>query len=169
MSSYAAHLGAQKSVRESSTIAGQILMRWSVYYLFCRYPTGRKPYCEVTTPRPKPGCGIAVYLLTFRWPRNFATYWPEIRGGLIADLNTRYPFFEGAVFKKRLLEQWVIDNDVRYWPRTPTGQLCTDAETLRAIAQRCPQAAEFCHGKIALDQLKTFNWRSATMGAIAVC
>src|SRR5262249_31540721 len=44
-----------------------------------------------------------------------------------------------------------------FWPRTPTGQLSTSAETLRAIAQRCPEAAEFCHTKTTLDQLKTFN------------
>ena len=88
---------------------------------------------------------------------SFATHWPDLRGSLITDLNTRYPFFEGVVFKKRLLEQWAVDNGIRYWPRTPTGQLCTDAETLRAIAQRCPQAAEFCHSKMTLEQLKTFE------------
>ena len=88
---------------------------------------------------------------------SFAARWQDLRASLITDLNTRYPFFEGAVFKKRLLEQWAADNGIRYWPRTPTGQLCTDAETLRAIAQRCPQAAEFCHSKMTLDQLKTFE------------
>jgi DNA polymerase I len=87
----------------------------------------------------------------------FTTRWQDLRASLITDLNTRYPFFEGAVFKKRLLEQWAANNGIRYWPRTPTGQLCTDAETLRAIAQRCPQAAEFCHSKMTLDQLKTFE------------
>ncbi|HET9583121.1 MAG TPA: DNA polymerase [Bradyrhizobium sp.] len=88
---------------------------------------------------------------------SFAARWRDLRASLITDLNTRYPFFEGAVFKKRLLEQWAADNGIRYWPRTPTGQLCTDAETLRAMAQRCPQAAEFCHSKMTLDQLKTFE------------
>src|SRR5262245_18571009 len=31
------------------------------------------------------------------------------------------------------------------------------AETLRAMGQRCPEAAEFCSTKITLDQLKTFE------------
>lgn len=86
-----------------------------------------------------------------------SAHWTELRGGLITDLNTRYPFFDGPVFRKKLLERWAIEHGIRYWPRTPTGQLSTDAETLRAIAQRCPEAAEFCYSKITLDQLKTFN------------
>jgi DNA polymerase I len=87
----------------------------------------------------------------------FAEHWPGLRRELINDLNTRYPFFDGPVFKKKLLEQWVVARGILYWPRTPTGQLSTDAETLRAIAQRCSEAAEFCHSKITLDQLKTFE------------
>jgi DNA polymerase I len=84
-------------------------------------------------------------------------HWPDLRQEIIDDLNTRYPFFDGPVFKKKLLEQWVIEHRILYWPRTPTGQLATDAETLRAIATRCPEAAEFCSSKITLDQLKTFE------------
>jgi DNA polymerase family A len=83
--------------------------------------------------------------------------WPQLRLEIIDDLNVRYPFFEGPIFKKKLLEKWAAENSIQYWPRTPTGQLSTSAETLRVIAQRCPQAAEFCYGKIVLDQLKTFK------------
>ena len=68
-----------------------------------------------------------------------ATRWQDLRSSLITDLDTRYPFFEGTVFKKQLLEGiGAIDNSIRYWPQTPTGQLCTDAETLRAITQALP-------------------------------
>jgi DNA polymerase I len=88
---------------------------------------------------------------------DLTTYWPQVRQALIDDLNTRYPFFEGASFRKKLLGQWIDERGIKYWPHTPTGQLSTDADTLRAIAERCPEAAEFCHTKVTLDQLKTFN------------
>jgi DNA polymerase I len=80
-----------------------------------------------------------------------------LRQALIDDLNLRYPFFDGPVFRKKLLEQWVVEHGIRFWPRTPTGQLSTDKETLGIIAKRCPEAAEFCHSKVTLDQLKTFD------------
>jgi DNA polymerase-1 len=88
---------------------------------------------------------------------DMAANWPQVRQEIINDLNTRYPFFEGPTFKKKLLEKWAAESGIQYWPRTPTRQLSTSAETLRVIAQRCPQAAEFCYGKIMLDQLKTFE------------
>jgi hypothetical protein len=72
-------------------------------------------------------------------------------------LNLRFPFFEGASFRQKLMRQWLIEHGVRFWPLTPTGLLKTDAETLRAMATRCPAVSEFCHSKITLDQLKTFE------------
>ncbi len=62
-----------------------------------------------------------------------STHWDGLRQEIITDLNTRYPFFDGPVFKKKLLEQWITEHGIQYWPRTPTGQVSTDAETLRAI------------------------------------
>jgi DNA polymerase-1 len=100
---------------------------------------------------------------------DFATLWNELRQELINDLNSRYPFFEGASFRHKLLSGWVAAHGIRFWPLTPTGKLKTDAETLRAMAQRCPEVAEFCHSKITLDQLKTFDlsvgadWRNRCM------
>ena len=86
-----------------------------------------------------------------------STHWDDLRQEIITDLNTRFPFYVGSVFKKKLLEQWVVEHGIQYWPRTPTGQLSTEAETLRAIAERCPEVAEFCHVKMTLEQLKTFE------------
>jgi hypothetical protein len=83
--------------------------------------------------------------------------WGELRCGLIDDLNLRYPFFEGDSLRLKLLEQWVVAHGINFWPLTPTGRLKTDAETLRSMAQRCPELAEFAHTKITLDQLKTFE------------
>jgi hypothetical protein len=37
-----------------------------------------------------------------------SAHWTELRGGLITDLNTRYPFFDGPVFRKKLLERWQL-------------------------------------------------------------
>src|SRR5262249_20144852 len=88
---------------------------------------------------------------------NMSTHWAEIRQEIINDLNTRYPFFNGPVLKKKRLAQWIVEREIPYWPLTPTGQVATDAETLRTIAERCPEAAEFCRNKIMLDQLKTFE------------
>jgi hypothetical protein len=61
------------------------------------------------------------------------------------------------VFHKTLLQKWITAHGISFWPRTPTGQLSTDAETLRAMGQRCPEAAEFCNAKVTLDQLKDFK------------
>ena len=55
---------------------------------------------------------------------DMATHWDDLRGEIITDLNTRYPFFEGSVFKKKLLERWIVEHGIQYWPRTPTGQIC---------------------------------------------
>jgi DNA polymerase I len=89
--------------------------------------------------------------------KDFSTLWSEIRAELIHDLNIRYPFFDGVRFRKKHLEEWVAARGIQYWPRTPTGQLCTDEKTLTVIAKRCPEAAEFCSTKVTLDQLKTFD------------
>lgn len=86
-----------------------------------------------------------------------SAHWAELRQALIDDLNTRYPFFDGETFKRKRLEQWVAQQGIAFWPRTPAGLLCTDASTLEAIAKRCPMAAEFCTSKVTLDQLKTFE------------
>jgi DNA polymerase I len=98
--------------------------------------------------------GIPIDVPLFK---DLSSLWPELRAEIINDLNTRYPFFEGAKFRKKLLEKWIAEHGIQYWPRTPTGQLSTDAETLRSISLRCPEAAEFCSTKITLDQLKTFD------------
>jgi DNA polymerase-1 len=88
---------------------------------------------------------------------DLATHWDALRSELVDDLNTRYPFFEGASLRQKLLKGWLVQHDVRYWPLTPTGQLAMDAESLRAMAQRCPEVAEFCYSKITLNQLKSFE------------
>jgi hypothetical protein len=88
---------------------------------------------------------------------DMAMHWPALRLELIDDLNTRYPFFEGASLRQKLLKDWLIAHSIRYWPVTPTGQLATDGETLRSMAQRCPEVAEFCNSKITLNQLKSFE------------
>jgi DNA polymerase-1 len=88
---------------------------------------------------------------------NMSAHWTGLRQELINDLNTRYPFFDGPVFRKKLLEKWVTARGISFWPRTPTGQLSTDAETLRIIGQRCPEAAEFCISKITLRHARSRN------------
>jgi hypothetical protein len=88
---------------------------------------------------------------------DLAAHWGELRHGLIDDLNLRYPFFDGGSLRHKLLEQWVVAHGIHFWPFTPTGMPKTDAETLRRMAQRCPEVAEFAHTKITLDQLKTFE------------
>jgi DNA polymerase family A len=86
-----------------------------------------------------------------------AQHWAELRQGLIDDLNTRFPVFEGSVLKRRLLEELAVARGIDYWPRTPTGQLCTSEEALELIAQRNPGMAEFCSAKAVLDKLKNFE------------
>jgi DNA polymerase I len=91
--------------------------------------------------------------------------WPDLRQALIDEMSDRYPFFERVkvksvphtVFRKKRLKEWLDQNGVEYWPQTPTGQLSTSEETLRAMAKRCPQAVDFCTTKISLDKLKSFK------------
>jgi DNA polymerase I len=89
--------------------------------------------------------------------RALAAHWSELRQLIINDLNTRYFVFDGPVLKQKLLRRLIQERGIQYWPHTLTGRLATDAESLRAIAQRCPEVAELCIGKITLDQLKTFK------------
>src|SRR5262249_5838408 len=88
---------------------------------------------------------------------DMTTHWPEIRLEIIRDLNVRFPFFDGASFRRKKLEQWITERKIQYWPRTPTGLLCTDAKTLSVIAERCPEAAEFCSTHVTLTQPKKFE------------
>jgi DNA polymerase-1 len=117
-----------------------------------RYSLLRGSYMRADAHMRHRGIPIDVPLFN-----DLSSLWPELRAEIINDLNTRYPFFEGARFRKKRLEQWVAEHDIQYWPRTPTGQLCTDKETLENIGKRCPEAAEFCSTKVTLDQLKTFK------------
>jgi DNA polymerase-1 len=88
---------------------------------------------------------------------DFATFWQPLRQAYIDDLNTRFPFFEGATFRHKRLQQWINERGIQYWPKTPTGRISTSAKTLGMIAKRCSEAEEFCTTKITLDQLKTFD------------
>ena len=122
-------------------------------------------------PVPNPGQSLlrGSYMRADAWMRHrgipmdkplcedIAEHWPGLRLELIDDLNLRYPFFEGASFRQKLLGRWLIENGVKFWPLTPLGQLRTDADTLRAMADRCPNVAEFCYSKITLNQLKSFD------------
>lgn len=98
--------------------------------------------------------GIPIDVALFN---DLSNLWQEVRAEIIADLNTKYPLFEGTNFRKRLLEKWVYEHGIADWPRTPTGQLSTDEETLSLIALHHPAAAEFCSTKVTLDRLKTFD------------
>jgi hypothetical protein len=88
---------------------------------------------------------------------DLAAHWGELRRELIDDLNLRFPFFDGESLRLKLLERWLIARDIRFWPLTLTGMLKTDEETLRAMAQRCPEVAEFAHTTITLKKLKTLD------------
>jgi DNA polymerase I len=88
---------------------------------------------------------------------DLAAHWEALRQELIDDLNTRFPFFEGASLRQKLLKAWLIQHGIRFWPRTPTGLLATDVDSLRAMADRCPEVAEFCGTKITLNQLESFD------------
>jgi DNA polymerase I-like protein with 3'-5' exonuclease and polymerase domains len=83
--------------------------------------------------------------------------WADLRQALIDEMSDRYPFFEKGAFRKKLLKEWLDEHEVEYWPQTPTGQLSTSEETLRAMAKRCPAVVDFCTTKISLDKLKSFQ------------
>ena len=101
MWSYVAHRGAQKIVRELLIIAEtdtdgleQLLpmlpvTNWAQTLL-------RGNYAKAEAWMRHRGIPIDHPMAT-----RFATRWQDLRASLITDLNTRYPFFEGAVFKKR--------------------------------------------------------------------
>jgi DNA polymerase-1 len=138
---------------------------------YCETDVG--PLQKLLEAMPIPNLGQALlrgsYMRAEAWMRHWgipidgplyralAAHWPELRQRIIDDLNSRFPVFDGSVLKQKLLERMIQERGIQYWPLTPSGRIATDAETLRAIAQRCPEMAEFCMGKISLDQLKTFK------------
>ena len=79
---------------------------------------------------PTPGCVIADLPLDKPLCEDLATHWPALQRELIDDLNLRYPFFEGASLRQKLLGNGSLSTTIQFWPLTPTGKLKTDAETL---------------------------------------
>jgi hypothetical protein len=65
-------------------------------------------------------------------------HWDGIKELLIADVDRDYGVFEGTIFKQAKFEAWVLSNGLP-WPRTPTGRLALDEETLKEMSKSYPQ------------------------------
>ena len=93
---------------------------------------------------------------------SMAAHWPELRQKIIDDLNTRYPFFDGPVFKQKLLERWVIDHGIRYWPQTPTGQTRNGCRNPSRHCPALPRGGGILHQQNharSAQNLRTRCWR----------
>ena len=77
----------------------------------------------------------------------------RVREALIRDLAGGFPSaFEGGRFRPEVLISWIEGKGVP-WPRTRTGLLCTDDDTLKDMAAVYPELEPLRQAKKTLSQL----------------
>jgi hypothetical protein len=60
-------------------------------------------------------------------------HWEELKGELIAGVDSEYGVYEGTVFKADLFEGWLLRVNIP-WPRHPSGALMLDSDTFKEQA-----------------------------------
>ena len=65
-------------------------------------------------------------------------HWGGIKLDLIAAVDKDYGLYDGEHFKQGHFAAWLIDHDIRQWPRTESGRLATDSDTFRDMSRRYP-------------------------------
>jgi hypothetical protein len=90
--------------------------------------------------------------------RQMVEYWPTLQTSVIDRVNATIPVFEGGHFRMERLKSWLQDKHlVRDWPRTLTGELAIDEDTLREVAARYPALEPLRQVRQMLGQLHTPN------------
>jgi DNA polymerase I len=95
-------------------------------------------------------CGIPVDAELYA---KLAERWDEIKLGLIREVDKDYGVYEGGTLKQAKLKAYAEAQNI-LWPRTATGLLATDKDTLRELKDAYPQLVPFYELKKTLDQLQ---------------
>lgn len=64
--------------------------------------------------------------------------WEHIKPRLVFEVDKSFGVYEGARLKQDRLETLVRQRGY-VWPRTPTGRLCTDADSLKSLVKIYPE------------------------------
>ena len=86
------------------------------------------------------------------------TNWEAVRAELVEEIRATYSVYTGKSLDKKKLEPWARQQGIA-WPRTPTGQLRTDKESLKQLAKAYPIVAPIRElqdslGKMRLSDLQ---------------
>ncbi len=89
--------------------------------------------------------------------RRFVANWGAIKRDLITEVDRAYGVFdEKGTLKRDRLSAYLLKHKID-WPRTPTGMLALDTETLEERASAHPQLHALRELLIILNQLKFFG------------
>jgi DNA polymerase-1 len=83
-----------------------------------------------------------------------AAHLPEIRAALIADIDQDFRVYEGATFKQRNFDNWLLQRGIT-WPRLPSGDLDLKKETFKEMALLFPAIAPLKDLRGFLSALRT--------------
>ncbi len=95
--------------------------------------------------------------------RRLVPHWDALRTGLVSSTSREYlvrdahglpvPLFDGTTLKHDRFERYLLDRRIT-WPRTPTGRLATDDDTLKQMARAYPELQPLRAVLQALGQLR---------------
>jgi hypothetical protein len=85
-------------------------------------------------------------------------HWPRLQSKVVAQINQTIPVFEHGHFRMKLFETWLSrQNLLAEWPRTLTGELARDDDTLKQMAELRPQIEPLRQVRQMLDQMRKLN------------
>lgn len=81
------------------------------------------------------------------------TYWTNIKGELIAEIDAQYGVFDGETFKAALWAAYLELHGIP-WPRLESGALALDDDTFRQQAKAYPLVAPIRELRSALSEMR---------------
>jgi hypothetical protein len=79
--------------------------------------------------------------------------WEDIKLAIISEVDRDFGVYEDGHFRNKKFAEYLALRDIE-WPRTPTGNLKTDADTFRNMSKVYPELIPLKELKFTIDQLK---------------
>jgi hypothetical protein len=79
--------------------------------------------------------------------------WENIKLAIISEVDRNFGVYEDGHFRNKKFAEYLARRDIE-WPRTPTGNLKTDADTFRDRSKVYPELIPLKELKYTVDQLK---------------
>lgn len=98
-------------------------------------------------------CGIPIDVPAFE---HLKSRWGDVRGQLVAEVDSRYGVFDGTTFKRERFERWLIGRGIP-WPTLESGQLDLSDDCFRSQAKAHPAVAELRELRAALGAMRLFE------------